>query len=201
MNKNLLKTLHKQNISHAEKLFLLEIYSCDKEPDGFFHLHQPDWAEKLHTSTRQIKRYLKNLSELSLIKRDYRPCCQSDSEAINGAGGKRLFIKVNSIETEDNMTFIGTFTKIDERVFPQYTLRLAMFKDVYNLNNTIRLSHAFSDLKHDDYNSKALANIEIDDFVVFNGSVRRTEQKISLSKIWNIKSWRDYEREMEHGHD
>jgi hypothetical protein len=189
LDQKLFSNLHCQQIIDGEKLFWLALSLEETEEDGFFFFKYEDWIEKYGISEPTIARYLRHLEEYGLIKRVYRPLPAHSPYPING-GSTFLFIKVLFPETEKDMTFFGKLHLIEINAFNH---RTATFRDVYNLQDTIRFQYAFCDLKENDANSKTLKNIEIGQQVVFKGHVKRnTEGRPWIVDIWNIRSSEEF---------
>lgn len=185
IDKNLLNCICKQNVRSSAKLLWLLINVEDKDPSGFCHLSHSEWQEKLDISLSYLKKHLKNLHDKYLIEKDYRP---------NEEGGKKLFVKTCRPETVDNMTFFATFDEIEVHTYGRFKpTNSARFRDIRNINNTICLKCTWVDLKPDDFNSKALAEMEEDEQVCFQAGVKKTESgKYFLTNIHNIRRSHEY---------
>lgn len=185
----LLTELNNYQVENGERLLWIALRLEEPEPDGFFLLSVKEWSEKYNLPESSLKRYLKTLEEKALIRRDYRPLTADTTYPVGGSGGKFLFVQVFEPQAENNMTFFGKLHLIETKTFsPKEEHKTAIFRDVYNLADTIRFKYAFCDLKKNDANSQDLKNIETGQDVVFKGCVKRnTEGRPWIVDIWNIK--------------
>jgi hypothetical protein len=189
-DQNLFDTLQQQNISKPAKLLWVALHFEKPEEDGFFFFKCEDWIQKVDASRPTLYRYLKNLEDQGLILRRSRSLSIDDQYPINRGGGCFSFIKVLPPEKESNMTFFGKLYQIGTSTHNNST---AVFKDVYNIPDTIRFQYAFCDLEENKNNSLALQNIEIDQSIVFKACVKRSDQnKPFIANIWNIRSAEDF---------
>ena len=187
-HKNIFSKLYSLLTVDGERLFYLALSSEEKEEDGFFLFQCEEWSEKYNIPKPTIKRYLRHLEDRGLIIRELRGLSENSPYPVK-RGGPHSFIKVVEPELESNMTFFGKLHLIETKTLSfKQERRTAIFKDVYNLANTIRFQYAFCDLQENDTNSQNLKNIEIGDSVVFKGHVKRnTEGRPWIVDIWNIK--------------
>lgn len=184
----LLTELKNYQVENGERLLWIALRLEEPEPDGFFLLSVKEWSEKYNLPESSLKRYLKTLEKKALIRRDYRPLTADTSYPVGGSGGKFLFVQVLEPQAENNMTFFGKLHLIETKIFNSKEVKEAIFKDVYNLADTIRFKYAFAQLEENDTNSRALQNIETGDSVVFKGHVKRnTEGRPWIVDIWNIR--------------
>ena len=188
-SKNIFSKLYSLLTIDGERLFYLALSSEEPEEDGFFFFQCEEWSEKYGIPKPTIKRYLRHLEDHGLIIRELRGLSENSHYPVKRAG-PHSFIKVLHPETEKDMTFFGKLHFIETNAFNH---RTATFRDVYNLQDTIRFQYAFCDLKENDANSKTLKNIEIGQKVVFKGHVKRnTEDRPWIVDIWNIKPSEDF---------
>lgn len=181
-SKNIFSKIYSLLTVDGERLFYLALSSEEPEEDGFFFFLCEDWSERYNIPKTTIKRYLKHLEDQGLIIRQIRSLPEYSPYPIK-KGGTYSFIKVLPPETEKDMTFFGKLHLIETN-----TYRTATFRDVYNIQDTIRFQYAFCDLKENDANSQALKNIKIGEKVVFKGCVKRnTEGRPWIVDIWNIR--------------
>lgn len=194
IDQRLLTELNNYQVENGERLLWIALRLEEPEPDGFFHLPIKEWSEKYNLPESSLKRYLKTLEEKGLIRRDYRSLTASSPYYILGGGGKFLFVQVFEPQADNNMTFFGKLHLIETKTLSfKQEHRTAIFKDVYNLADTIRFKYAFAQLEENDTNSRALQNIEISDSVVFKGHVKRTtEGRPWIVDIWNIRPVEDF---------
>lgn len=187
-HKNIFSKLYSLLTVDGERLFYLALSSEEKEEDGFFLFQCEEWSEKYNIPKPTIKRYLRHLENRGLIIRELRGLSENSPYPVK-RGGPHSFIKVVEPELESNMTFFGKLHLIETKTLSfKQEHRTAIFKDVYNLANTIRFKYAFCDLQENDTNSQDLKNMEIGDSVVFKGHVKRnTEGRPWIVDIWNIK--------------
>lgn len=184
IDKNLLNCICKQDVRSSAKLLWLLIMLEEKDHSGFCHLSHSEWQEKLNISLSYLKKHLKNLHDKYLIEKDYRP---------NEEGGKKLFVKTCRPQTVDNMTFFAQFEGIEERTLRFGLARTVRFKDIRNINNTICINHMWLDLKPEDDDSKALAEMEEGEYVCFQARVKKPESgKYFLTNIHNIRRSHEY---------
>ena len=187
-SKNIFSKLYSLLTIDGERLFYLALSSEEPEEDGFFFFQCEEWSEKYGIPKPTIKRYLRHLEDHGLIIRELRGLSENSHYPVKRAG-PHSFIKVLHPETEKDMTFFGKLHLIETKTLsfkPEH--RTAIFKDVYNLADTIRFKYAFAQLEENDTNSRALQNIEIGDSVVFKGHVKRnTEGRPWIVDIWNIR--------------
>jgi predicted transcriptional regulator len=188
-SKNIFSKIYSLLTVDGERLFYLALFSEEPEEDGFFFFLCEDWSERYNIPKTTIKRYLKHLEDQGLIIRQIRSLPEYSPYPIK-KGGTYSFIKVLPPETEKDMTFLGKLHFIETNAF---NYRTATFRDVYNIQDTIRFQYAFCDLKENDANSKTLKNIEIGQQVVFKGHVKRnTEGRPWIVDIWNIRSSEEF---------
>lgn len=191
INKNLLTELNNYKVENGERLLWIALRLEQPDPDGFFLLQIEDWSEKYSIPKSTIKRYLMTLEDKGLIRREQRPLSPYGPYPVKG--GKYLFVQVLEPESRDNMTFFARFLQIDTQILSgERVSRIASFRDVYNVANTIRLRYAFCELEENDPNSIALNRIEKGDLVVFKAKVKSREDKTYLSTIWNIRPTEEY---------
>lgn len=191
-HKNIFSKLYSLLTVDGERLFYLALSFEEKEEDGFFLFQCEEWSEKYNIPKPTIKRYLRHLENRGLIIRELRGLSENSPYPVK-RGGPHSFIKVVEPELESNMTFFGKLHLIETKIFNDKEVKEAIFKDVYNLANTIRFQYAFCDLQENDTNSQNLKNIEIGDSVVFKGHVKRnTEGRPWIVDIWNIRSIEDF---------
>jgi predicted transcriptional regulator len=183
-SKNIFSKIYSLLTVDGERLFYLALSSEEPEEDGFFFFLCEEWSERYDIPIPTIRRYLKHLEDQGLIIRQIRSLPEYSPYPIK-KGGTYSFIKVLPPETEKDMTFFGKLHLIETNAFNH---RTATFRDVYNLQDTIRFQYAFCDLKENYANSKTLKNIEIGQQVVFKGCVKRnTENRPWIVDIWNIR--------------
>jgi predicted transcriptional regulator len=183
-SKNIFSKIYSLLTVDGERLFYLALSSEEPEEDGFFFFLCEEWSERYDIPIPTIRRYLKHLEDQGLIIRQIRSLPEYSPYPIK-KGGTYSFIKVLPPETEKDMTFFGKLYRIEINAFNHGT---ATFRDVYNLQDTIRFQYAFCDLKENDVNSKTLKNMEIGQQVVFKGCVKRnTENRPWIVDIWNIR--------------
>jgi hypothetical protein len=183
-SKNIFSKIYSLLTVDGERLFYLALSSEEPEEDGFFFFLCEEWSERYDIPIPTIRRYLKHLEDQGLIIRQIRSLPEYSPYPIK-KGGTYSFIKVLPPETEKDMTFFGKLYRIEINAFNHGT---ATFRDVYNLQDTIRFQYAFCDLKENDVNSKTLKNMEIGQQVVFKGCVKRnTEGRPWIVDIWNIR--------------
>lgn len=190
IDQKLLTELNNYQVENGERLLWIALRLEEPEPDGFFLLSVKEWSEKYNLPESSLKRYLKTLEEKGLIRRDYRPLTADTPYPVGGSGGKFLFVQVFEPQAENNMTFFGKLHLIETKTLsPKEEHKTAIFRDVYNLADTIRFKYAFCDLEKNDANSQDLKNMEIGQNVVFKGHVKRnTEGRPWIVDIWNIRS-------------
>jgi len=188
-SKNIFSKIYSLLTVDGERLFYLALSSEEPEEDGFFFFLCEEWSERYDIPIPTIRRYLKHLEDQGLIIRQIRSLPEYSPYPIK-KGGTYSFIKVLPPETEKDMTFFGKLHLIETNAFNHGT---ATFRDVYNLQDTIRFQYAFCDLKENDANSKTLKNMEIGQQVVFKGCVKRnTENRPWIVEIWNIRSSEEF---------
>lgn len=189
IDQNLFDKLQRYDLLDSEKLLWVDFRLKQTDPDGFFHFKCRDWLHAANHSRRTLYRRLKNLENQSLIIREARPQTLDSPYTTNGAGGKFSFIKALDPETENDMTFFGKFDFIETKSLSASTvIKTAIFRDVYNIPDTINLSYAFCDLEENCPKSIALENMERGDSVVFKGCVRRNiKGRACIVNIWNIR--------------
>lgn len=188
LSKNIFSKIYSLLTVDGERLFYLALSSEEPEEDGFFFFQCEDWSEKYGIPKPTIKRYLRHLEDQKLIIREIRGLPENSYYPVK-RGGPHSFIKVLPPETEKDMTFFGKLYLIESKLLSSGTISItATFKDVYNIQDSIRFQYAFCDLKENDANSQALKNIEIGQQVVFKGCVKRnTEGRPWIVEIWNIR--------------
>lgn len=178
----ILEKLSYQNITNTSKWLWLLLNSEEKDKDGFFHLCQREFAEKLSISRRQLIKYLNDLDEKHLIEKDLRTTPVAGDRAR-----RRLFIKIRKLETVNNMTFFATFERISE------DQKIAYFKDIYNVIQDIHFNQLELQLDKVDYNLQALKRIDVGSLIVFNACIQKeNDQTKKIVKIWNIKDRATY---------
>jgi len=183
-SKNIFSKIYSLLTVDGERLFYLALSSEEPEEDGFFFFLCEEWSERYDIPIPTIRRYLKHLEDQGLIIRQIRSLPEYSPYPIK-KGGTYSFIKVLPPETEKDMTFFGKLHLIETNA---YNHGIGTFRDVYNLQDTIRFKYAFCNLKENDFNSKTLKNIEIGQQVVFKGCVKRnTENRPWIVDIWNIR--------------
>jgi hypothetical protein len=183
-SKNIFSKIYSLLTVDGERLFYLALSSEEPEEDGFFFFLCEEWSERYDIPIPTIRRYLKHLEDQGLIIRQIRSLPEYSPYPIK-KGGTYSFIKVLPPETEKDMTFFGKLHLIEINAFNH---RTATFRDVYNLQDTIRFQYAFCDLKENDIKYRALQEIEIGQQVVFKGCVKRnTENRPWIVDIWNIR--------------
>lgn len=183
-SKNIFSKIYSLLTVDGERLFYLALPSEEPEEDGFFFFLCEEWSERYDIPIPTIRRYLKHLEDQGLIIRQIRSLPEYSPYPIK-KGGTYSFIKVLPPETEKDMTFFGKLHLIEINAFNH---RTATFRDVYNLQDTIRFQYAFCDLKENDIKYRALQEIEIGQQVVFKGCVKRnTENRPCIVDIWNIR--------------
>ena len=189
-SKNIFSKIYSLLTVDGERLFYLALSSEEPEEDGFFFFLCEEWSERYDIPIPTIRRYLKHLEDQGLIIRQIRSLPEYSPYPIK-KGGTYSFIKVLPPETEKDMTFFGKLHLIETKMLcsiPPQAIKTVVFRDVYNLQDTIRFQYAFCDLKENDTNSRALQNIEIGQQVVFKGCVKRnTENRPWIVDIWNIR--------------
>ena len=184
VTRNFLSKIYSLLRIDGERLFYVALSSEEPEEDGFFFFQCEDWSERYGIPKPTIKRYLKHLEDKKLIVRELRGLSEDGYYPIT-RGGPHSFIKVLPPETEKDMTFFGKLHRIETSTLNH---RTASFKDVYNIQDTIRFQYAFCELEENDVNSKTLKNMEIGQQVVFKGYVKRnTENRPWIVDIWNIR--------------
>ena len=183
-SKNIFSKIYSLLTVDGERLFYLALSSEEPEEDGFFFFLCEEWSERYDIPIPTIRRYLKHLEDQGLIIRQIRSLPEYSPYPIK-KGGTYSFIKVLPPETEKDMTFFGKLHLIETNAFNH---RTATFRDVYNLQDSIRFQYAFCDLKENDANSKTLKNIEIGQQVVFKAHVKmNTNGRPWIVDIWNIR--------------
>jgi predicted transcriptional regulator len=189
--KNILSRIYSLLTIDGERLFYLALAAEEPDRDGFFFFHCEDWEERYSVPISTIRRYLKHLEDKGLIIKEIRSLSEDTPYPIK-KGGTYLFIKVLQPETEKDMTFFGTLHLIKTQVFSwDKTFKMAIFKDVYNVTDTINCSHVFCHLEEHDANSRALENIKNGQKVFFKGQVIRNKENQPL--IINIRNIRPIE--------
>lgn len=192
ITQNLLTELNNYNVEVGEKLLWIALRLETPDPDGFFFFKIEDWMEKYQLRRSTITKYLLRLEKKHLIRRDYRGLSSDSPYPING-GGQFLFVQVLEPQSDDNMTFFANFNQIDTQILANNAVsRLASFKDVYNLADTLNFKYAFCDLTENDNNSVAIKNMERGDPVVFKAQIKRREGTPYIYRIWNIKPAEKY---------
>jgi hypothetical protein len=183
-SKNIFSKIYSLLTVDGERLFYLALSSEETEEDGFFFFQCEDWSEKYGIPKPTIKRYLKHLEDQKLIIRELRGLSEDSYYPVK-RGGPHSFIKVLPPETEKDMTFFGKLHLIETNT---YNHRTATFRDVYNIQDTIRFAYAFCELDENNLNFQALKNMETGQDVVFKGCVKRnTEGRPWIVDIWNIR--------------
>lgn len=155
------------------------------------HVEKKHLAEKLDIGIRQLERHFKKIEDAKLIQRDYETIDTTDRKI-----GNCLILTITpqktKAETMDNMTFFAEFEEIEEETHRFGTTKRARFKNVYNIAQTIYLSRTWLDLKPEDFNSRALAEIEEGEQVCFQTKVIKTEKGYYLKSIHNIRRSCEY---------
>lgn len=158
-----------------------------------FHTYPMDSLEqKLKLKARQIRNHLSVFCALGLAKKEY-DTLQIEERDIGNVlyvtiTPPAFLVKTLEPETMDNMTLFAKFEKIEEKTYKHFgTKKTAMFKDVYNIAQTICINHTWHDLKDDDFNSRALEKIGQDEQVCFQARVKKTNNGYYISNIHNIK--------------
>ncbi|HNQ68355.1 MAG TPA: hypothetical protein PKN32_08245 [Bacteroidales bacterium] len=183
-SKNIFSKIYSLLTVDGERLFYLALSSEETEEDGFFFFQCEDWSEKYGIPKPTIKRYLKHLEDQKLIIRELRGLSEDSYYPVK-RGGPHSFIKVLPPETEKDMTFFGKLHLIETNAYNHGT---ATFRDVYNIQDTIRFAYAFCELDENNLNFQALKNMETGQQVVFKGCVKRnTEGRPWIVDIWNIR--------------
>jgi hypothetical protein len=183
-SKNIFSKIYSLLTVDGERLFYLALSSEEPEEDGFFFFLCEEWSERYNIPKPTIKRYLRHLEDQGLIIRKLRSLPTNSPYSVK-KGGTYSFIKVLPPETEKDMTFFGKLHQIETNAYNHST---ATFRDVYNLQDTIRFQYAFCELEENDANYNTLKNIEIGQKVVFKGHVKRNiEDRPWIVDIWNIR--------------
>jgi hypothetical protein len=194
VTRNFLSKIYSLLRIDGERLFYVALSAEEPEEDGFFFFQCEDWSERYGIPKPTIKRYLKHLEDQKLIIREIRGLSEDGYYPIT-RGGPHSFIKVLPPETENDMTFFGYFHQLEIKELPRSGKVInAVFKDVYNLQDTIRFSYAFKDLEERDIDYKTLRSMETGEQVVFKGCVKRnTENRPWIVDMWKIRpAWEFY---------
>lgn len=182
-SKNIFSKIYSLLTIDGERLLYLALSAEETEEDGFFFLSHEDWSQKYNIPIPTLRRYLRHLEDHGLIIRRIRSLPAYNPYVNNH--GAYSFIKVLPPETEKDMTFYGKLHLIETNA---YNHRTATFRDVYNIQDTIRFAYAFCEMEENNPNSLALEKIETGQDVVFKGCVKRnTEGRPWIVDIWNIR--------------
>ena len=182
ITKKIKTNLTKLGLTLQEKAVWLEIATEELEHDGYFHLDEKEYAEKLNISDRYLRTHLNKLEQLDLIIKDIRP---SDTT-------KRLFVCPLQPETNDCMTFYATFAKGEllntaDNDEPSMWL---LFKDIYNRSGTIRFSQCSALLKGNEM--KRCQNLIPGKTVCFSASLKVTQSDKEILAVTNIQPTQRY---------
>lgn len=193
ISNKLLTELNDYQVENGERLLWIALRLEESEPDGFFLLEVEKWSEKYKIPPSSLKKYLKTLEQKGLIRRDYRSLEKHTRYPVIGSG-RYLFVKVYEPQPLNNMTFFAKFYTIEtseNQYFKTITERI-VFKDVYNIPDTIRFAYAFTEIEPDE-NMEHVKDMISGEHVVFKALVKKDENnRPYLSKIWNIKNATDY---------
>lgn len=193
ISNKILTELNDYQVENGERLLWIALRLATPEPDGFFLLQVEEWSEKYKIPPSSLKKYLKTLEAKGLIRRDYRNLEKITRYPVIGSG-RYLFVKVFEPQPLNNMTFFGKFYTIEtneNQYFKTITERI-VFKDVYNIPDTIRFAYAFAEIEPDE-DMEEVRNMTSGEHVVFKAFVKKNDNnRPYLSKIWNIKHAIEY---------
>lgn len=182
ITKKIKTNLTKLGLTLPQRAVWLEIATEALEHDGYFHLDEKEYADKLGIKERQLRNHLNCLERFDLIQKDYRSL----------ETGNRLFVCPLQPETTDCMTFYATFAKGEllntaDNDEPSMWL---LFKDIYNRSGTIRFSQCSALLKGNEM--KRCQNLIPGKTVCFSASLKVTQSNKEILAVTNIQPIQRY---------
>lgn len=157
------------------------------------HVEKDSLSKELNLGTRQLERHLQKLENAGLLQKSYATIKTVKRKIGNvlhlTLTPKKTVAKIIPPETMEDMTFFALYVKTRERSDEDFgVLKCAVFRDVYNIQDTIRFKYAFCDYEDDDLNARALNKLNEGSYVVFKGSIRKTDKgEYFLYLIRNIQ--------------